>query len=48
MTETAQALITLAAAMGQLGVAAAALKVAVALKNRVDNHEQRIDKLEEH
>jgi hypothetical protein len=49
-----EALITLAAALGQLGVAAAAYKIAVevkrmvtALKERVDNHEERLTKLED-
>ncbi len=39
-------IITLAAAIGQLGVAVAAFKLANALKARVDNHEGRIYRLE--
>lgn len=46
-TEAVNALITLAAAVGQLGIAAAAFKMAQALKGKVDNHEVRIVKLED-
>lgn len=45
-TEAINGLITLAAAIGQLGVAVAAFKLANALKSRVDNHEVRIVTLE--
>lgn len=41
------AIITLAAAIGQLGVAIAAFKLASALKIRVDVHEVRIGVLEQ-
>jgi len=45
--EAINALVTLAAAVGQLGIAVAAFKMAAALKGRVDNHEVRIVRLEE-
>ncbi len=45
-SDAVTALITLAAAIGQLGVAIAAFKLASALKSRVDNHEVRLVKLE--
>jgi hypothetical protein len=44
--DTINALITLATAAGQLGLAAAAYKLALALKTKVDNHESRIVVLE--
>ncbi len=41
-TNTVNAFIAIAAALGQFGVAVAAFKLANALKSRVDNHEVRI------